>query len=129
MAAARRRDVICQSRDLLDSGPGVRFAVVTDGKQYPAFAVRYRGRAYAYRNVCAHRGVELDWGDGRFFDVTGLSLVCSTHGALYAPDTGACLGGACRGLGLIPIAVTESGDHIRLASSGDILFSGQSVTG
>ncbi|MGL4808386.1 MAG: Rieske (2Fe-2S) protein, partial [Giesbergeria sp.] len=34
-------------------------------------------------------------------------LMCATHGATYAPDTGTCVGGPCRG-GLVKIALTES---------------------
>ena len=36
----------------------------------------------------------------------GSWLLCSTHGAVYRPDTGACAGGPCRG-GLVKIALTE----------------------
>ena len=62
---------------------------------------------YAYLNRCAHVGVELDWQAGRFFDADGMDLLCSTHGALYDPTSGACLGGPCRGGPLMPVAVEE----------------------
>ena len=35
-------------------------------------------------------------------------LLCATHGAAYAPDTGACAGGPCRG-GLVKIDLSEHG--------------------
>ena len=45
---------------------------------------------------------------GEFFDAEGLVLICSTHGALYAPDSGECLGGPCLGCGgLEPVAIEE----------------------
>jgi nitrite reductase/ring-hydroxylating ferredoxin subunit len=50
--------------------------------------------------------MELDWQPNRFFDDSGEWLLCSTHGAVYRPDTGACAGGPCRG-GLVPIALSE----------------------
>ena len=66
---ARTERIICSSADLTDSGDGVRFELEVEGKPEPAFAVRYGGRVYAYRNRCAHMPMELDWQPGKFFDV------------------------------------------------------------
>src|SRR5204862_6904716 len=63
------------------------------------------GRVYAYLNRCAHMPMELDWKPGKFFDVWGLHLICSTHGATYAPHTGRCLRGPCFEEGLITVPV------------------------
>jgi len=110
MAGAER--IVCASSDLVDSGDAVRFKVLVDGKPEPAFAVRYRGRVYAYLNRCAHMPMELDWKPGKFFDAWGLHLICSTHGATYAPDTGRCLRGPCFKEGLVSIPVEESGGSV-----------------
>jgi nitrite reductase/ring-hydroxylating ferredoxin subunit len=99
--------VICQSEALVDRGEGVRFEVVQGGARHPAFAIRFDGRVHAYRNRCAHVAVELDWQAGRFFDADGIVLICSTHGALYDPESGECRGGPCRGAGLEPVPVEE----------------------
>ena len=99
--------LICASSDLLDGGRGVRFSVSRDGKEEPAFAVRFQGRVYGYLNRCAHVPIELDWQHGEFFDYSKLYLICTTHGALYAPETGRCLGGRCQGRGLIPLRLEE----------------------
>jgi nitrite reductase/ring-hydroxylating ferredoxin subunit len=99
--------VICPSAALADGGDGVRFEVRRGGAPHPAFAIRHGGRVYAYLNRCAHVGVELDWLPGRFFDADGMVLICSTHGALYDPASGACLGGPCRGGALAAIPVDE----------------------
>lgn len=99
--------LICPASALLESGDGVRFEVQRGGELIPAFAVRYRGKVYAWVNRCAHVGVELDWQPGKFFDDSGLYLVCSTHGATYLPDEGRCTGGPCRGRGLSPLSVVE----------------------
>jgi nitrite reductase/ring-hydroxylating ferredoxin subunit len=104
---AVRQRVICLSSELSDLGDGVRFEVEVDGKPEPAFAVRYQGCIYAYLNRCAHMPMELDWKPGKFFDVWGLHLICSTHGATYAPDTGKCLRGPCFEEGLVPVPVEE----------------------
>jgi len=106
--------VICPSSALSESGDGVRFEVErTDGRM-SAFAIRFAGEPYAYLNRCAHVGVELDWEPGKFFDSEGLLLICSSHGALYDPATGACLGGPCRGGGLEKLAVEERDGEILL---------------
>src|SRR5438093_600816 len=104
--------IICSSADLRDSGDGVRFELEMEGRREPAFAVRYRGRVYAYLNRCAHMPMELDWKPGKFFDVWGLHLICSTHGATYAPDTGRCLRGPCFEEGLVAVPVEERGGSV-----------------
>ena len=97
---------LCNSSDLANSAEAVPFDVVYRGQTCRAFAVRFDGRARAYLNRCAHVAMELDWKPNRFFDDSGRWLLCSTHGAVYWPDTGACAGGPCRD-GLIRIDLTE----------------------
>jgi len=103
---------VCTPDVLQDGGKGVRFPVLAFGAQATGFAVRYRGQVYAYLNRCAHVPVALDWFEGEFFDSDKLYLMCSTHGAIYVPETGACAGGPCRGGRLRPIAVRESDDGV-----------------
>lgn len=97
---------LCNSTDLVDSGLAVPFDVVYGGQTCRAFAIRYAGQAHAYLNRCTHVAMELDYLPNHFFDLTGHWLICATHGALYAPETGACRGGPCRG-GLVKIALSE----------------------
>lgn len=99
--------LICASDRLEEGGLGVRFEVTHAGEPTPAFAVRFDGLCRAYLNQCAHIPVELDFQEGEFFDDSGLYLVCSTHGALYAPESGACMGGPCNGRGLTALKVVE----------------------
>ena len=103
------RVAICESAALIDGGAGVRFEVEQRGRTVPAFAVRFHGRVHGYINRCAHVPIELDWNHGEFFDSTKLYLMCSTHGAIYVPETGRCVGGPCRGGSLEPV-VLEEGD-------------------
>ena len=98
---------ICASAALIDGGDGIRFPVSTRDGASNGFVVRYRSVVRAYLNRCAHVGIELDWERGKFFDRSGLYLLCATHGAVYAPDTGRCTGGPCRNSGLRVIAVEE----------------------
>jgi nitrite reductase/ring-hydroxylating ferredoxin subunit len=109
---ARIAGPVCASTALEERGPGVRFAVLRQGHSLPAFAIRFRGRVHAYVNECRHQRTELDWHPGQFFDDAKLYLVCASHGALYAPDTGACVEGPCRGARLHALPVRERDGHI-----------------
>ena len=98
---------LCNTKDLANSGLAVPFDVVYGGQTCSAFAVRFQGTAVAYLNRCAHVAMEMDYQPNRFFDTTGQWLMCATHGATYAPLTGSCQMGPCRG-GLIKIDISES---------------------
>ncbi len=106
--AAESLNPLCPGSDLLNGGRAVPFEVVYAGQTCRAFAIRYQGQAHAYLNRCTHVAMELDWQPNRLFDDTGRWLLCASHGATYAPDTGACAGGPCRG-GLVKIELVEQG--------------------
>ncbi len=106
--------LICAGSDLAECGDGVRFEIEYEGETAAAFAIRYGGRAYAYLNRCGHIAMELDWKQGKFFDADGEYLICSTHGALFRPEDGACRGGPCRGAGLVALEVFEADGGIYL---------------
>jgi nitrite reductase/ring-hydroxylating ferredoxin subunit len=98
---------ICAADMVLETGRGVRFPVTAFGADATGFVVRFKGQIYGYLNRCAHVPIELDWNQGDFFESSGLYLMCSTHGAIYLPETGRCAGGPCRGGALRRIAVAE----------------------
>jgi nitrite reductase/ring-hydroxylating ferredoxin subunit len=106
---------ICASAQLEEGGHGVLFNMNVGDKPRPAFVIRFDGVAHAYVNSCPHLGTELDWQPGQFFDESGLYLICATHGAVFAPDSGYCSGGPCRGQWLIPLPVVEQGGSIFLS--------------
>lgn len=104
--------LVCDSDAVLEGGKGVRFAVTAFGDGATGFVVRYHGKVHGYLNRCAHVPIELDWAEGEFFESSGLYLMCSTHGALYLPDSGQCAGGPCKGGRLRPIALHEEDGRI-----------------
>jgi nitrite reductase/ring-hydroxylating ferredoxin subunit len=110
-------DSVCASHQLQEGGRGVRFRVEHQGRNEPAFVVRHAGRAVAYLNRCAHKFVELDWQEGEFFDAEYRYLVCASHGALYDPVNGVCLGGPCRGAALTAVPVCEANGTVWLAGT------------
>jgi nitrite reductase/ring-hydroxylating ferredoxin subunit len=111
---AVRERLICASTEVLDGARGARFEVRFCGRATSAFVIRYRGAAHAYINSCPHAGTELDWNPAEFFDDSGLYLICATHGALFHPATGACVGGPCRGQRLRNLNVIERDTAIYL---------------
>ena len=104
--------LVCASDQVLEGGRGVRFEVRAFGDKATGFVVRFGGKAYAYLNRCAHVPIELDWAEGEFFESSGLYLMCSTHGAIYVPESGFCAGGPCKGGRLRPIGVREEAGSI-----------------
>ncbi|HET9122463.1 MAG TPA: Rieske 2Fe-2S domain-containing protein [Acidiferrobacteraceae bacterium] len=104
---------ICASTALAERGLGYRFECVRDGRPAAAFVVRHEGRPRAFFNHCPHRGHELDWTPGVFYDAEGHLLVCASHGARYDPATGQCRSGPCSGA-LEAIAVVEEQGWILL---------------
>jgi nitrite reductase/ring-hydroxylating ferredoxin subunit len=111
---AEEQRLICASEAVVESGTGFRFTVTRYGREEPAFVVRYQGKVYGYLNQCGHVPAQLDWQPGEFFDDSKIYLICSIHGALYAPESGRCLGGRCQGKGLKALAVSEIDDKIFL---------------
>jgi len=97
---------LCNAADLVDGGQAVSFDVVYAGETCRAFAIRFKGQPHAYLNRCRHIPMEMDFQPDRFFDDSGQWLLCGTHGAIYQPDSGACMGGPCRG-GLVKIGLVE----------------------
>ncbi len=109
---AGRERLICAAHELAEQGRGVRFELTRNGRSEPAFVVRFEGRLRAFINRCGHLPQQLDWQEGEFFDDSRLYLICATHGALYHPASGACVGGRCAGRGLIPVPVAERDGNV-----------------
>lgn len=97
---------LCNSSDLQEGGLAVPFDIVYGGQTCRAFAIRFEGAVHAYLNRCTHVAMEMDYQEGKFFDDSGQWLLCASHGAAYAPDSGECAGGPCRG-GLVKVALSE----------------------
>ena len=98
---------VCASADLPERGRAALFDLLEHGEPMRAFALRIDGTARAYLNRCAHVPMELDWTPGEFLDAEREFIICSTHGAVYAPATGHCLGGPCGRGHLTPVDVVE----------------------
>jgi nitrite reductase/ring-hydroxylating ferredoxin subunit len=80
------------------------------GGPVEGFVVNHAGTVVAYVNACPHAGNPLDLRAPGFYSEDGRHLVCSVHGAVFAPDTGVCTEGPCPGARLDPLTVTRDGE-------------------
>jgi ketohexokinase len=96
---------LCRLEDLEDPGSRGFQVRLADGTEVACFVVRVGDQAFAYHNRCPHTGAPLEWHPHQFLDVSGGSIQCALHGALFARDTGRCLQGPCAGDALSPLPV------------------------
>lgn len=89
---------LCRA-DALPEGVALGFAAPPGGFT-GLFAVGTAAGVRVYLNVCPHVGVALDRPIGRFLSAEGGRIVCGTHFAQFAPDTGLCVAGPCEGRSL-----------------------------
>ena len=96
----------------LPPGRTATFRLTCGGRTVHGFAVNHEGRVCAYVNTCPHNGTPLDLWPNQFLDEDGSTLVCSTHGAFFAPDTGFCIAGPCAGDSLTSLPVRTEGGAV-----------------
>lgn len=88
-----------------------------DGDAESLILYRDGDRVRAWLNVCPHAGRRLDWAPGRFLKSKEGHLVCASHGASFALDSGECVAGPCRGAYLRAVEVTVRGDEVVLSAA------------
>ncbi|HEY6985131.1 MAG TPA: Rieske (2Fe-2S) protein [Rhodanobacteraceae bacterium] len=94
--------VLCRVEDIPDGQAiGVHVPSATGG--FGLILLRRGDRVFAYHNECPHAGRNLDYAPGQFLVFEG-TLICAVHGATFAMESGACVGGPCRN-GLVPMPV------------------------
>ena len=101
-----------QMGETIPPGGSARFRLQCQGRAVDGFVVNVEGFFFAYVNRCAHVGTPLDLWPNDFFTEDGRFLICATHGAIYQPDTGACVGGPCVGRALTPLPVDVSDGRV-----------------
>ena len=94
-----------------DLAPGTtkKFLLQCQGSEIEAFVVNHRGSFHAYVNRCCHIPMTMDWIENQFLTEDRAYIQCATHGALYAPDSGACVAGPPVGqcLTAVPLVVED----------------------
>ena len=121
MADARAgREWLCATQALAERGQAWVFDVMHAQQPARAFALRFDGQVVAYLNRCVHVPSEMDWQPGHFLDSEQRFIVCATHGALYEPADGRCVGGPCGRGRLTPLHVEECDGQVYWYPSPDI---------
>jgi nitrite reductase/ring-hydroxylating ferredoxin subunit len=101
------REWRCAAADLVP-GRTAKFRLTCHGRPVEGFLVNHEGSYHAYVNRCAHVGTPLDLWPNEFLTEDG-QIICSTHGAIYAPDTGRCTAGPCVGDALERLDLRQEG--------------------
>ena len=103
--------VLCSLADLAD--PGSRGFYFREGdKLFLGFIVR-RGEVVAgFIDRCPHAGMPLAMTPDRYLTREGDLILCSSHGALFRPHDGVCVGGPCAGRALTPWPVRVEGGSV-----------------
>jgi nitrite reductase/ring-hydroxylating ferredoxin subunit len=102
---------LCRLDDIPD-GEAAAVHVPSSTGGFDLIVLRRGGEAFAYHNECPHAGRRLEYAPGRFLVRDG-RITCAVHGATFAVDSGACLGGPCRS-GLVPLPVEIVDGWVRL---------------
>lgn len=98
---------LCMTNDIPD-----REARAFDTTAYGILFITQRdGQFFAYKNICPHLQIELEFLENEFLDQDKEFIQCSTHGALFQAETGECISGPCLGesLTVVPIQVHSDG--------------------
>lgn len=106
------RKTLCRVEDVPQGGATSREVDSSTGG-FSLVITRVGDAVHAFHNECPHAGRRLDWAPGKFLVEAG-TLVCAAHGAQFMLDSGACIGGPCRGAGLKPVAITVEGEEVVL---------------
>jgi nitrite reductase/ring-hydroxylating ferredoxin subunit len=112
--------VLCRLGEL-DACGAKEFAVGEGDWPLRGFVVRYAGRVAAYVNRCPHAGHPLNLSPDRFLTSEGDLILCNSHGALFAPESGLCVSGPCRGRSLQALPIRVEDDCVVLNGDADEL--------
>jgi nitrite reductase/ring-hydroxylating ferredoxin subunit len=103
---------LCALAEIAD--PGARGFTFREGEAlFAGFVVRQDGEVRGYEDRCPHAGMPLALTPHRYLTREGDLILCVSHGALFRPVDGMCVGGPCAGRALTPWPVRlEGGDLV-----------------
>lgn len=91
----------------LAEGESKKFVLQSGNERQECFVVRWHGELQSYVNRCRHVSMTLDWVENQFLTNDGELILCPSHGALFQPDTGECIGGPAYGKSLFRVPLVE----------------------
>jgi len=95
--------------DTIADGKARNFVLQMRAGRFHGFVVRKGEAVHGYVDRCPHMGLPLAQLLDDYLTPDGSLIACSWHGALFAIESGACVGGPCAGQALTPwpVAVSE----------------------
>jgi nitrite reductase/ring-hydroxylating ferredoxin subunit len=84
------------------------------------FLVKTAAGVAAYVNYCPHAGHPLNLRPDKFLTPDRALILCCSHGALFARDTGLCIAGPCAGQSLTKIPVDVIDGYVLLGDGVDV---------
>jgi nitrite reductase/ring-hydroxylating ferredoxin subunit len=98
-----RVDFLCTLDDIPDGGA---LEIAAERAGVPGVVVLRRGDdAWAYRNVCPHFSIPLNYEPNTFWAYDAELLMCAHHSALFRFEDGLCIDGPCQGAALTAVAI------------------------
>jgi nitrite reductase/ring-hydroxylating ferredoxin subunit len=110
--ARRSLKVLVEDASALELGKARVFRFRRGRLALEGFVLRASGGLVAFVNECPHWHVDLDLGDGEFWDDSAGKILCKNHGALFDAETGVCELGPCVGLALERLEFEQEGDRV-----------------
>jgi nitrite reductase/ring-hydroxylating ferredoxin subunit len=111
--------VLCTLSELEETGSR-GFAVGEGDWPLRGFVVKTPHGVAAFVNYCPHAGHPLNFRPHKFLTPDRGLIMCGSHGALFARDTGLCVLGPCAGQSLTWIPVDVMNGFVMLAEDADI---------
>lgn len=102
---------LCDLHDLIDGGAR-NFVLQMRSGRFHGFVVRRGDGVRGFLDRCPHAGLPLAQTLDDYLSPDGRFVACSWHGALFDPDTGACVGGPCVGAALSPWPLIVEGGRV-----------------
>ncbi|PRX36938.1 nitrite reductase/ring-hydroxylating ferredoxin subunit [Paraburkholderia sp. BL18I3N2] len=94
---------LCTLDDIPDGGA---LEIPADRAGAPGIVVLRRGDdAWAYRNMCPHFSIPLNYEPNTFWAYDAELLMCAHHSAMFRFEDGACVDGPCEGASLTPVEI------------------------
>ena len=94
---------LCAIDDIPDGGA---LEVAAEQAGAPGIVVVRRGDdAWAYRNVCPHFSIPLNYEPNTFWAYDAELLMCAHHSAMFRFEDGQCIDGPCQGAALTRVAI------------------------
>jgi nitrite reductase/ring-hydroxylating ferredoxin subunit len=113
------RRILLARVDELPPGTTKKFTVELRGQTTEAFLANVAGEFVAFVNRCVHLPITLDLDDNDFFTCDAKLFVCKTHGSVYDPHAGKCVGGPGQGKSLERLPLVIENGAVYLAAPAE----------